>query len=252
MHGELFVDAAQHAIHLLAQRVDVLVVDVDRIHMDDEINAGLLPDALLRLVDLLVYGDKIAVARHLGVQRGKSAACAVVVNDQVVNADDVLGVEHDMLDILRHDRIGGLAEQRRYRIARDADARPDDERRDQNAHIAVNRQRGETARDHAEYNDRGRDHIVAAVLTGRDEYRRVDAAAERGVEQPHPQLDEHGDRQNTGQKRGKRDGGRMNDAVERRFEEFEADQQDDERNDQAGDVLRAAVAERMLFVRFAV
>ena len=107
---------------------------------------------------------------------------------------------------------------------RDADARPDDERRDQNAHIAVNRQRGETARDHAEYNDRGRDHIVAAVLTGRDEYRRVDAAAERGVEQPHPQLDEHG----------------------------EADQQDDERNDQAGDVLRAAVAERMLFVRFAV
>ena len=135
---------------------------------------------------------------------------------------------------------------------RDADARPDDERRDQNAHIAVNRQRGETARDHAEYNDRGRDHIVAAVLTGRDEYRRVDAAAERGVEQPHPQLDEHGDRQNTGQKRGKRDGRRMNDAVERRFEEFEADQQDDERNDQAGDVLRAAVAERMLFVRFAV
>lgn len=131
-----------------------------------------------------MYGDKIAVARHFGVQRGKSAACAVVVNDQVVNADDVFGVEHDMLDILRHDRIGGLAEQRRYRIVRDADARPDDERRDQNAHIAVNRQRGETARDHAEYNDRGRDHIVAAVLTGRDEYRRVDAAAERGVDSP--------------------------------------------------------------------
>ena len=199
-----------------------------------------------------MHRDKVAVARHLGVQRGDRAARAVVVNDKVVYADDMLGIHHDVLDIFRHDRVGGLAEQRRDRVAGNADARPDDERRHENAHVAVNRERGEAACHHAEHDDRGRDNVIAAVLPRGDQHGRVDETAELDVERAHPQLYEHGDRENTGQQRGKRDSRRVENAVERGLEELKADQHDDERHDKTRDVLGAAVAERMLGVRLAV
>lgn len=69
VHGKLSVDLTEHAIGLLTQRVDIRIIDIDRIHVDDQIHTGLLPDTLFGLVDFLVYSHKVRVARHFGMQR---------------------------------------------------------------------------------------------------------------------------------------------------------------------------------------
>ena len=107
MYGKLSVDLTEHAIGLLTQRVDIRIIDIrrsdgarvdflvhglrhlgmqrrteagprncglriidiDRIHVDDQIHTGLLPDTLFGLVDFLVHSHKVRVARHFGMQR---------------------------------------------------------------------------------------------------------------------------------------------------------------------------------------
>ena len=144
---------------------------------------------------------------------------------------------------------GSAAEQRRNRILRNADARPEDKRGNGNAHIAVHRQRSKPTGCHAEYDNSRGNNIITAVLTGSHQHRRVDSAADIDVERAHPQLNQHGYGKNPHQHRRERYGSRMQNAVERGFEELEADQNDDERDDQSRDVLGASVAERMLRIR---
>ena len=249
MHGQAFINALQHIFHLPAQRGNVFIVDVNRVHVDDHIHACTLPDTLFRFVDHLMHGDKVRVARHFGMQRGKRAPCAVVVDDQVMHADNIVGLHDDLLNTARDLRVGCLAQQGSNRVARNAKACPHDERRYQHAHVTVHRQGGELPRHHAEDDNTGRDHVVAAVLARCHQHGRVDAAADLHIKRPHPQLDQHGHRQDHHQYGGKRHRSGVDDTVERGLEKLKAHQHDDKRHDKPRDVLGAAIAERVLGVR---
>ena len=171
------------------------------------------------------------------------------MHDQVVHAHDIVGLHHDLFHVTRDFRVCGLAQQRRDRVARNAKACPHDERCNQHTDIAIHRQSGEPACHHAQDNHGGRDHVVAAVLPRGHKNGRVDAAANLHVKRAHPQLHQHGHRQDHHQHDRKRHRFRVDDAVDRGLEKLKAHQHDDERDHQTRDILGAAVAERVLGVR---
>ena len=160
MHTQPLVKLAQNVGDRLPHPVDARVAHRDRVHVDDGVNAGLLPDQPLGLVDQLVHRDDIRRVGHLGVQGGQRLAHAVIMHDQVVHAHDARTAADHPLDLRRDLRVARLTDQGAEGVARDAEARPQDEQGDEHAHHAVHRQGGEPPRDHAEQDDAGRYDVI--------------------------------------------------------------------------------------------
>ena len=80
--------------------------------MDDRVHAGLLPDRPLGLVDQLVHGDNVRRVRYLGVQRCQRLANAVIVYNQVVNAQNTRTLQHGIGNRLGDFRVGCLTDER--------------------------------------------------------------------------------------------------------------------------------------------
>ena len=109
-----------------------------------------------------MHGDNVRRVRYLGVQRGQRLANAVIVYNQVVNAQNTRTLQHGIGNRLGDFRVGCLTDQRAERIARNADTRPDDEQRHQYTDHAVDRQGGELTCNHADKHNAGGDHVVDA------------------------------------------------------------------------------------------
>ena len=112
MHSQLGVDLGQNVERRLAHSVNARVAHAHRIHVDDRVHAGLLPDRPLGLVDELMHGDNVRRVRHLGVQRGQRLANAVSVYNQVVNTQNARTLQHGIGNRLGDFRVGCLTDQR--------------------------------------------------------------------------------------------------------------------------------------------
>ena len=242
------VQLRQNTGNSVADGVKLGVVGHNGIIMNHKVNLHVPLDLALDVVDAFMRRQRVEAVVHLGVGAGKAAAGAVVVDDQVVDAEDVL-VARNFLRQLMHQRlIRRLAEQRVDGVARDADARPEDQQRNAKAHIAVHTQPRKVA-DQAAEQDRCRgDRVVAAVGSGGGECGGMDALAELGVEQRHPELDTDGNCQHDHDQNRKFDRLRVQDLAERAEGQLRADDENERRDHKTGKIFIPAVAVGVLVV----
>ena len=117
--------------------VYLLVVGLDGVHVDRRVAAECAFQLALDGVDAVMQLEDIAAAVYFGVQRDHHSARAVVVNNEVVHADDGVRAHDYLLDAFDKLRIGRLTEQRRECVLCNAVAGKENEHRDRRACPAV-------------------------------------------------------------------------------------------------------------------
>ena len=174
---------------------------------------------------------------------------AVIVHHQVVDAEHAV-VRHDRaFDVLDQLGVGRTAEQRVDGVAHEADAAPQDEERNRDAHPRVELETREMRDQRRDQHGARGDHIVARVSRRGNQRLRIDEPAQLAVEHHHPQLDRDGERQNDDQHPAEFDGRGRDDLLDAAFEQLDADDQDEHGDDEAGQILEATVAIGMVAIR---
>ena len=101
-----------YAAHLVYQRV----VDLDRVHVDDEFDVERFLYETLDVVDHVVAFHQVAVSIHLDVYRCEYLAGSVVVDHQVMHTEYSRLAFYSFSDSPDERFIGCLAEQRAGRF----------------------------------------------------------------------------------------------------------------------------------------
>ena len=92
--------------------------------MERDDHTVFVPKCLLNIVERVVTFQRAGLGRHLGMRTCKLPARAVVVNHQIVNAQNA-GIAHDLVsNVLDQLRIGRLAQKRAHRILNKFKAAP--------------------------------------------------------------------------------------------------------------------------------
>ena len=112
MHIVFRVDFRQRVDDDLTHLVHPLVIRYNWVKVHEHCDAEFCTNLPLCAVNDLVGKQDVVVGRHLGVQRCDYPVRTVIVDDNVVNADNLLIAEHQLSNI--GDEFGGgrLAEQR--------------------------------------------------------------------------------------------------------------------------------------------
>ena len=111
MHPDVVPKHGQGSPKLVTHLRDMLVVGVQGIHVDDADAAKLLVHLLHCLGQYLVELVDVLVPRNLAVDGDVKAPGTIVVDDQVVDADDLRVAQADLLDFLDKLRVGGRPQQ---------------------------------------------------------------------------------------------------------------------------------------------
>ena len=97
---------------------------------------------MLNQVDHIMHGQNITIRRDLSMQGDQHPAGTVIVNDQVVDADDTFIRHDDIIDLLHKLRVRCLTKQRTDGILGGTDAGQTDEQSHDNTTVAVNLESG--------------------------------------------------------------------------------------------------------------
>ena len=182
------------------------------------------------------------------MQRDHHASGAVVVHHKVVDAADNLTFHHDVADLLHELLRWRLAEQRREGVPCRLHARPQDEQRHDQAAPAVDLPMQEIARECRKQHRRGRRAVGQAVRRGRLHDGGADLLPHAAVVAVHVELGADGDKQDRHRQHAALHSLGMQDRAHGVAQQFKAHQQNDDRDDEARDILQPPVAERMLGV----
>ena len=120
MNGEGGIQPTDYLADGPAHFVLLRVVLYDWVVMDDEVDVHLFQHVALYVVDYVVAGHRVFVGAQLDVGGGVAAARAVVVDEQVVHAEDFFMGEHQLRDFVHHFFVGLLPEQRGDGVFRNA------------------------------------------------------------------------------------------------------------------------------------
>ena len=174
---------------------------------------------------------------------------AVVVDDQVVDADDLRVGAYQRLDLLHELGGGGLAQQGVDGIPGRAETGPQDEQRHRRAAPAVDLYVPEMSRQGPQQHGGGSQAVAEAVHGGGGHGGGGQLFSCRPVVVGHVQLYRDGDPQDYGYQRTEIHRLRGEDLLHGGFPQFHAHQQDYHRDYQPGDILPPAVAEGVVPVR---
>ena len=225
------------------------VVRHHRVHVDHCVATQLLPQLLLHVVDLIVEGQHILVGGHLRVEGDHHPAGAVVVDDQIVDAQNGAVGHHQIPDALDELMGGRRAQQGVQRVPHRIDAGPENKGRHQHAAPAVDLQARETAHQRGDQH-RGGGHTVAEGVHGGGLHGgRGQLLPQPPVVEEHIQLHQNGRAEDRKDQRAGVYRFRMQDLLNGRLPQLQAHQQDQDRYRQAGDVLHPPVAEGVFGVR---
>ena len=168
----------------------------DRIEMNDDIEVVILSKVLLNGVDDLVALEHIGLGGNLGVQACEDAAGAVVMDHEVVHAQNAwigLGL---LFNHMGEFRAGGFAQEWVNGVADKAHAAPQDEAGNREAHPTIEVKAGKL-RNHCGHENGacGKD-VVAGVYRCGLKRARIDGFANLPVEDTHPAFYGNGKQQN--------------------------------------------------------
>ena len=242
MDGHAAVPHPQDGQHHFAQPLLPGIVGGHRVIVDHQLDAVAVQALPLDVIDDLVAEEGVLLPVHLHMDAGEALAGAVVVDHQVMVAQNfgaVLDVVHNQLP---QGRIRRLAQQGRHRILRQLCAADQDENRHRQAHPAVHIPAGEMLDHRGDQHGGSGQHIVTAVGGSGRQGRGADEGAELGVEQAHPQLHRNGADQDRRRQAGEGHRGGMQDLFHRGLAQFVTDQNDDHGHRQTGQILPPGVA----------
>ena len=249
VNGQSGIDGCQLAVNEVVHPFQLRVVGDHGIIVNHQMDAMALVAFPFQVVDNLMAQQGVFPAVHFHMDAGEPAAGAVIVNHQVVVAQNLGGGADFVEDLLPQLRAGGLAQQGADGVLSQTKAADEDEHCHRKAHIAVDPQTGHGFHDAAEQHRAGGNHVVAAVGGGGHQRFRLELLAQPSVEQGQPQLHAHGSSQYRCGEPAKGHGLRVENLLEGTFGQFEADEQNHHRHRQAGQVLEPGVAVGVVFVR---
>ena len=194
-------------------------------------------------------GD-ITVFIHLGVQRGEQPAGAVIMDDEIVQAENFRRGQYPAANAIHQFGIGRPAQQRINGILHGIVAGIQDEHGNQNTQPTIQLDIKEMSDQGAEQHYAGGDHIAEAIGGCGHHGGGIQLFAQLAVKKVHPTLDQYGDRQDDDRQQRKFHWGRGEDLLEGGFTQLKAHQQDDHRNGQPGEVLYPTVAEGVMPIGF--
>ena len=249
VEGEAGVDALHQRHHRLLRLGHQGVVRRHGVHVDDGVAVQLRLELALNVVDLVVDFQQVGLGGDLRVEGDHQPPGAVVVDQQVVDADDGGVGQHQRGDLV-HELLGGRgAQQGIDGVLCGVEAGKEDEGGHGHAAPAVDLQPRE-AGDQGGDEHRGGGHGVAEGVGGGGLHGGgVDLLADGAVVEAHIQLHrdghaQNGDDQGTGIHRLG-----VQDFFDGGLAQLEAHEEDEHGNRQAGEVLDAAVAEGVVGVR---
>ena len=243
---QALVPALEVVVQLCGHPIRLRVAGHNGIHVDADGDVQLRADFPLRLVDHLVQLQDVAVGGHLRMNGGHAAAGAVVVEDQVVGAQDLV-VLHQHVDdspaqllvrLAAHEAVDG--------VLAHIEARFQHQRRHDHAHHAVHREGREHADNHAQRHGGGGQHVGEGVLGGGQQGRGVDLLPHMGVEEVQPDLHQNAEDQQEQRYPAEGRAHGMQDAVHAGEQQLHTHEQDQHAHPQRAQVFHAAVAEGML------
>ena len=159
--------------------------------MERNDHAVFVPKRLLDVIERVMAFQRAGLSCHLGVSACELPARAVIVNHQIVNAQNA-GIAHDLVsNVLDQLRIGRLAQKRAHRILDEFKTAPanigTNGKADPSVKVDARHLRNNCAR---QYGARGK-NIVLGILRGRMQRLGLNAIAELLVEGRHPELYDH-------------------------------------------------------------
>ena len=106
MNREAVIDLLSHCVDTQAHARHLWIVGHDGVVVKRDDHAVFVPKRLLDVIERVVAFQRAGLGRHLGVRTCKLPARAVVVNHQIVNAQNA-GIAHDLVsNVLDQLRIG--------------------------------------------------------------------------------------------------------------------------------------------------
>ena len=163
---KLGIDPLENFHHACMNPRQLLVVGDNRVVMNDQLHTEFLSHLPLQLVNSLVRVENILVVIHLHMRACKTPAGSVVVNHEIMDAENLVLREQQICNLPDQMFIRRHAEQRVDGVFRNADAGPQNKKCHAKPGPAVNSGARQLS-DHAGYQHRaGRNHVVAAICRG--------------------------------------------------------------------------------------
>ena len=216
--------------------------------VDHQMDAVLLQHGPLHVVDDLVALHGVLVLVHLHMEAGEPLAGAVVVDHQVVVAQDLGPAADEVSDELALFGVGALAQQGGDGVLGQIDAAPEDEGGHSQTHDTVHLPAGHTLDDGGGQDGGGGQAVIAAVGGGGHQGGGIDHHAQLGVEPAEPELDGDGAHQNGNGDPLQFHGGGVQDLTDGGLGQLIADDEDQARHGKAGQILEPGVAEGVVLV----
>ena len=247
--GDPGIDGTGDFAGFVLQTHEIFVFGIDRVHMDHGFAVQFPGQIHLDIIDAVVDIKHILECGHFRVERNHLTARTVVMDDYIVESADTLVRKNDLRDLIQ--KLFGWrgAEKRFDGLPCGIDSGIEYEDGQCDTDIGIDRKIRKLRGDHGEENNGCRDHIIPAVDGSSFHGGRIDDLGPVEVVVHHVCFYEQ--RSQKDGDRGKRavHRRRMDDALDGRLAEFEAHDADQERNDEARDILDTAMSERMVRVR---
>ena len=243
--GIFFVD---DLVQNASDGVDLVDVRAERVHMDIDFHVVLVLQFVFQDVQGGVDFDQVGFIRDFGVDRAEHAARAVVVDADVVDADDVGTFQSHGYDAPDEFRIWRLSQEDVDDVFGNAVAGVHDHQADSRAGSGIDGQGRELLGNGSDQDACRGDGIGNAVSSCCVIDAGIDFLADIAVIKAHPDLDGDRDDEDTDAPIGKFHIFRLKEFFNRRFAELVADDEDDDGNGKRCQIFEAAMAEGMFFV----
>ena len=243
--GIPFVD---NFIQNVADVVDFVDICAERIHVDVDFHVVFILQFIFQYVQRGVDFSQVSLIRDFGVDGTEHAARTVVVDADVVDADDVFTFQGRIDDAPDEFRIRRFAQENIDDVLGDAVAGVHDHQANGRAGSGVDGQGRKLLGNGSDQDACRGDSIGNAVSSCRVVDARIDFFANITIIDTHPDFDGDGNDENAEAPIGEFHFFRFKEFFNRCFTQFVTDDEDDDGNGQRRQVFKAAVAEGMFLV----
>ena len=241
MKADPGIPGLQQAQHFGLEPGQLRIVDDHGVIVDHQMDIVAAQALPLHVINQLVAVHGVLPAVHLHMEAGKALAGAIVMDHQVVIAQN-LGLGHDVVhDLLPQFRVRVLAQQGGDGVLCQIPAAVQNEQGHAQTNPAVHGNAGPFFNQSRYQNGTGGDAVVAAVRGGGKERGGVDALGQIPVKQVHPEFHRNGSDQHQCRRQSEADRGGVENLIHRGFHQLHADDHDQCRHTQAAQVFRPGV-----------
>ena len=248
VESESFVHGYEDVDEDTSVSLHLFAVHFDRVHVNYKRHVEDFGDFTLCVVNLVVSFEDVTVGWHFHMSRAHHSAWAVVVDNHIVDTDaDRIVVENSM-DFIDDFSVRHTTEERLESFHCNFIACVENEKTYEETEPAVDVYAENLCNNHTDCSCRCGNTVALAVCFSRDKACGVDFSADVAVEIAHPELYSDGRHKTDNNKPVEFDWLRCDYFGNRRFDDFDTDEDNENCNKQTCEIFISAVTERMVFV----